>query len=282
VHHISQCAICALGVPWSRVGTVFRNVLMESPVPDAAALASIPSVDRLLRHDTAQRLIRQAGRAAVTEAIRRRRAPLCERCSPDGYRPAHEPRTRTIAPGGCAEVAGDRMCRFVQHILPRLRADPAVGVSCQHLSQRPHGARTDATRHTISGGRSHGRANHADDRHADRRLVGVSLMRRADDRRPDPLGTPLGHPHTGLRHVMSATRLRRDRRTSSAWSLTCQGSCIRRRVERRKRRGREIRFQLHSRPPRQRLPSSLVIESASASASRCVSNNARRGTSDER
>jgi hypothetical protein len=32
-----------------------------------------------------------------------------------------------------------------------------------------------------------------------------------------------------------------------------------------------IRFQLHSRPPRQRLPSSLVIESASASASKLTS-----------
>jgi hypothetical protein len=36
---------------------------------------------------------------------------------------------------------------------------------------------------------------------------------------------------------------------------------------------RGSRFQLHSRPPRQRLPSGLVIESASASASRCVSSS---------
>jgi hypothetical protein len=41
-------------------------------------------------------------------------------------------------------------------------------------------------------------------------------------------------------------------------------------------------FQLHSRPPRQRLPSSLVIESVSASASGCSADVVRRDTSDER
>ena len=45
---------------------------------------------------------------------------------------------------------------------------------------------------------------------------------------------------------------------------------------------RGSRFQLHSRPPRQRLPSSLVIEGVSASASGCSSNLERRDTSDER
>ena len=46
--------------------------------------------------------------------------------------------------------------------------------------------------------------------------------------------------------------------------------------------GQGSRFQLHSRPPRQRLPSSLVTESASASASSYQSTLSRRGTSDER
>ena len=41
-------------------------------------------------------------------------------------------------------------------------------------------------------------------------------------------------------------------------------------------------FQLHSRPPRQRLPSSLVIESASASAPWSHVSTVRRGTSDQR
>ena len=45
---------------------------------------------------------------------------------------------------------------------------------------------------------------------------------------------------------------------------------------------RGSRFQLHSRPPRQRLPSSLVIEGVSASASGCSSGIVRRDTSDER
>ena len=39
---------------------------------------------------------------------------------------------------------------------------------------------------------------------------------------------------------------------------------------------------LHSRPPRQRLPSSLVIDSASAPASGHLSSRSGRGTSDER
>jgi predicted dienelactone hydrolase len=46
--------------------------------------------------------------------------------------------------------------------------------------------------------------------------------------------------------------------------------------------GRRTQPQLHSRPPRQRLPSSLVIEGVSASASRCSSGLERRDTSDER
>jgi len=45
---------------------------------------------------------------------------------------------------------------------------------------------------------------------------------------------------------------------------------------------RRSHFELHSRPPRQRLPSSLVIESASASTSSCETSLSRRGTSDER
>ena len=45
---------------------------------------------------------------------------------------------------------------------------------------------------------------------------------------------------------------------------------------------RRSRFQLHSRPPRQRLPSSLVIEGVSASAAGCSSRFERRDTSDER
>ena len=39
-------------------------------------------------------------------------------------------------------------------------------------------------------------------------------------------------------------------------------------------------FQLHSRPPRQRLPSSLVIEGVSAQALSCSSSYSRRDTSD--
>jgi hypothetical protein len=39
-------------------------------------------------------------------------------------------------------------------------------------------------------------------------------------------------------------------------------------------------FQLHSRPPRQRLPSSLVIEGVSAPALSCSSSYSRRDTSD--
>lgn len=43
---------------------------------------------------------------------------------------------------------------------------------------------------------------------------------------------------------------------------------------------RRSHFELHSRPPRQRLPSGLVIEGVSAPASRCSSTYSRRDTSD--
>jgi len=46
--------------------------------------------------------------------------------------------------------------------------------------------------------------------------------------------------------------------------------------------GRRSLFQLHSRPPRQRPPSSLVIESAAASPAEPHLITSGRGTSDER
>ena len=82
------------------------------------------------------------------------------------------------------------------------RSHPTVGVSGEHLSRGPRGTRTDAPRHTSSGGRD-GRAHDADHRHVTPRLVGVSPMRRRDDRRADPLGDPPRDGHMEFRHLMS-------------------------------------------------------------------------------
>ena len=117
--------------------------------------------------------------------------------------------------------------------------------------------------------------------------------------------------HARLRYAHERRLPRHDPAPSSTWSPTSRRSCaVDPRAKRSPRRAsarappasavraaaahappassialahaRGSWFQLHSRPPRQRLPSSLVIEGVSASASRCSSSHSRRDTSDER
>ena len=103
--------------------------------------------------------------------------------------------------------------RFVQHILPRgfvrIRQSGFLANTCR---VRPRRARPDLARHTIAGGAVHRRDRDGDRRHGAPRDVGVSAMRRRDDRRPDPLGAPPRHRHARLRHLMSARLPRHDRR----------------------------------------------------------------------
>ena len=87
------------------------------------------------------------------------------------------------------------------------RSHPTVRVSREHLSRGPRGTRTDAPRHTSSGGRIDGRAHDADHRHVTPRLVGVSPMRRRDDHRADPLGDPPRDRHMEFRYLMSPSRV---------------------------------------------------------------------------
>ena len=187
----------------------------------------------------------------------------------------------------------------------RLRAHSAVWLSRQSLSNRAPRARpTFCSRRTPPP---------ADDRRRPRRRWACPRCGAPDDRRAHPHGArnsrrPLSastpHDARARRHDRRRTsdvaahaavvvcsdrrpaehlhRLRIPRRHATA-PPACR---IRSRADGRPRSGtstaRDPGLQLHSRPPRQRLPSSLVIESASASASRPARSLSRRGTSDER
>ena len=85
------------------------------------------------------------------------------------------------------------------HSAARLRAHPAVGLSREHLSRGPRGARPDPARHTSAGGPIHARDRGGDHRDGDCRDVGVSAVRRRDDRRADPLGAPPRDRHMEFR-----------------------------------------------------------------------------------
>ena len=201
--------------------------------------------------------------------------------------------------------------RFVQHILPR----GFVRIRQSGFSRTPVGRPAWRSRAPCSPHRRppavHDRDRADDHRPQTPRDVGLSALRSGDDRRPDPLGAPPGDGHTRLRYLMSTGSSSRPA-SSSTWSPTSPAAvCLdprRQPVTSPRRcphapparaRAAAARaptatsidhlatpgdpdFQLHSRPPRQRLPSSLVIESASASASSYASSLSRRGTSDER
>jgi Putative transposase len=103
--------------------------------------------------------------------------------------------------------------RFVQHILPRrfvrIRQSGFLANTCRV-------PRLTLTRTLlalpIGGGNIYARDHDGDHRDGNARDVGVSPMRRRDDRRAHPLGTPPGHHHAPRRHLMSAICPRHDRR----------------------------------------------------------------------
>ena len=94
--------------------------------------------------------------------------------------------------------------RFVQHILPRgfvrIRQSGFLANTCRTArvalartvlaTSAPPAPVSDATESTTT-------------RHDDARNVGVSAMRRRDDRRADPVGAPARDPHLEFRHLMS-------------------------------------------------------------------------------
>ena len=200
--------------------------------------------------------------------------------------------------------------RFVQHILPRgfvrIRQSGFLANTCRvarvalarTLLATPSAAAasTDAT--ATSTTETATRATWACPRCGAAMIVGPILS-----------ALHLATRHARLRHLMSARRPRHDRRPRRRGRprvgdrvsvVVSRGADRARRCRARptsptgRRRSRAAgpaigprvhargsRFQLHSRPPRQRLPSSLVIEGVSASASGCSSSLARRDTSDE-
>jgi hypothetical protein len=124
--------------------------------------------------------------------------------------------------------------------------------------------------------------------------LALPAMWSTDGHRPDPLQAPAHHRHTRLRHLMNVQQRHSDRRrrqrgrsrvTNSVPRCVVAACHIGRRTVRSMDGERAAaaraptaprpttphpwgsRFQLHSRPPRQWLPSSLVIETASASTS---------------
>ena len=109
------------------------------------------------------------------------------------YAHGHQWRTMTL-------TAMEFLRRFVQHILPRgfvrIRQFGYLASRCRRHAPRARPAVAPAAFALRRDVHNHAR-------------VALSPMRRADDTRPDPLGTSVGHRR--LRHVMSAQRSRRDR-----------------------------------------------------------------------
>ena len=89
------------------------------------------------------------------------------------------------------------------HSPARLRAHPAVGISREHLPGRPRGARADPARHTLAAAPATDATAPTTTDAPRPRDVGVSAVRRRDDRRADPLGAPPRDRHVELRYLMS-------------------------------------------------------------------------------
>ena len=200
--------------------------------------------------------------------------------------------------------------RFVQHILPRgfvrIRQSGFLANTCRTArvalartvlaSPAPPPPSTDATAPATT--RPPTRATWACPRCGAAMIVGpilsalqlatVTLELRHAHEPPAPLDA--GAVDHVVAHVSGAVcldrRSRPPRRASPAHAPTIRAGAAVARAPPASRstpvHARGSRFQLHSRPPRQRLPSSLVIEGVSASASGCSSGIERRDTSDER
>ena len=93
------------------------------------------------------------------------------------------------------------------HPAARLRPHPAVGLSREHLSDGPRGPRAHLARRTVDRRRRPLTRPRRRPPTARPRDVGLSALRRRDDRRPDPLGAPPGDGHARLRHLMTADAL---------------------------------------------------------------------------
>ncbi len=196
------------------------------------------------------------------------------------------------------------------HPAARLRAHPPVGISREHLPGRPRGPRADRARHTRAAGADSRRDHAGDHRRPQTRatwacprcgaamIVGPILsalhlatvtwsfdtlmsLRLRQSRRL----RPRDRPRLGRRCASTRRSRPAQRHSTGARATSRVGAAVARAPPASRSppvHARGSRFQLHSRPPRQRLPSSLVIEGVSASASGCSSSLERRDTSDER
>src|SRR5439155_1560714 len=132
-------------------------------------------------------------------------------------------RARRAAPHDDAVRDGVFAALRPTHSAARLRPDPAIGVSREHLSRRSRGARAHAPRP-----RAHGRSDvSCGDQYPHRCNVGVSSLWRRDDLRPDPLRAPAQDDHLRLGYLMTPDPRRDTSDNASDYSgLIGEGLCL--------------------------------------------------------